>query len=476
MKNKILKKVLCFCMTVVVCLPLTLGCGQKKVAIEPMEPEESVAVSYDIIGGKDVMPIGCQTGPYTPTNSEDGQMAPDFITDELWNDISDMGLNLIFQAFDDYAVMKDKVVKALDLSEKYDMAYVVTDSEIINMALEDNVSLENVTTRLSEYMYHPAFGGVFLIDEPSTRYYLPEGPESKQLDNFTELGPMLNQELQIMPYHQVYPNVNPNGKDTYVKYVNDVVDTLHPQYLAMNRYPLTAENRDSIGEFFFDMAVVRQVAQENGIPWWAYYGAGSQWNDGQTRFQTNGYYPEEGAYDWHFNISLAWGVQGLIIFPLIQPYHFAYSTEPEMDFERNGCIGAWGNKNRWYYYTQDIAKHVRAVDEVLMNSVNKGVIVSGDAANEAVKFARDYDAIIEGTSWRELKDVQGEAMVGCFNYQGKTALYVANYEQDYAQDITLTFQDEYKVMVIQDAEISYLQASEITLQMLAGDGALLVFE
>jgi len=111
-----------------------------------------------------------------------------------------------------------------------------------------------------------------------------------------------------------------------------------------------------------------------------------------------------------------------------------------------------------------------------MNSVNKGVVVSGAAANEAVKYARDYDAIIEGTSWRELKDVQGEAMVGCFNYQGKTALYVANYEQEYAQDIKLDFYETYDIMVIQDAEVSYLQASELTLKMLAGDGALIVFE
>lgn len=476
MKNNTFKRGMCLGFVVVMCISQTLGCANQKTVIEPMEPEESVAVSYDIIGGKDVMPFGCQTGPYTPTSSEDGQMAPDFITDEIWNDISDMGLNLIFQGFDDYAYMKDKVMKALDLSEKYNIAYVVNDSKIVDMALDGTASLETVSTRLSEYMYHPAFGGVNLVDEPATEYYLPEGPESKQLKNLGVIGPILNQDLQVMPYHQVYPNVDPNGKETYVKYVNDVVDTLKPQYLAMNRYPLTAQNRDAIDEFFFDMAVVRQVAQQNGIPWWAYYGAGSQWNDVNSRFDTDGYYPEEGPYDWHYNISLAWGVQGMIVFPLIQPYHFAYSNDPAMDFERNGCIGAWGNKNRWYYYTQDITRHIRAVDEVLMNSVNKGVIVSGAAANEAVKYARDYDAIIEGTSWRELKDVQGEAMVGCFNYQGKTALYVANYEQEYAQDIKLEFYDDYKIMVIQDAEVSYLQASELTLQMLAGDGALIVFE
>jgi hypothetical protein len=67
-------------------------------------------------------------------------------------------------------------------------------------------------------------------------------------------------------------------------------------------------------------------------------------------------------------------------------------------------------------------------------------------------------------------------MVGCFNYQGKTALYVANYDQKYAQDILLKFQDTYNVTVIQDATASYVSASELTLKMLAGDGVLLIFE
>ena len=99
MKNNTFKRGMCLGFVVVMCISQTLGCANQKTVIEPMEPEESVAVSYDIIGGKDVMPFGCQTGPYTPTSSEDGQMAPDFITDEIWNDISDMGLNLIFQPF-----------------------------------------------------------------------------------------------------------------------------------------------------------------------------------------------------------------------------------------------------------------------------------------------------------------------------------------------------------------------------------------
>ena len=137
-------------------------------------------------------------------------------------------------------------------------------------------------------------------------------------------------------------------------------------------------------------------------------------------------------------------------------------------------IGAWGNKNRWYYYAQDINKHIAAIDEVLMNSVSKGIIVSGQKAQEYCADTRD--AVLDGTSWRELADVKGNAIIGCFNYQGKTALYVVNNDYEWAQDIILNFQDTYKVRVLQAADTKYLETNQLTLNMEAGDGVLMVFE
>lgn len=476
------KKIVSMGLAIIACATQISGCVQmtqnETVEIAPMEAEESVAVSYDIIGGKDVMPFGTQWGPYVDTTiSEDGQMPPYMITDEMWKDLADMGINLLFHNADDYAKNQQVIQDALDLSAKYNMAYYVTDSKVREMILNGTDTLENVTKRMSEYMNHPAFGGYHLIDEAKTMYYFSEHPDYKLLDNFKNIGPMLNQDLESMPYHQVYPTLNdPNDRERYIQYVEEFCEVMQPQYLAMNKYPLVKPYSDAIDMLFFDIAVVRDNAMKNGIPWWAYFGAGSQWNDGGDRFNTDGYYPEEGAYDWHINVCLAFGMQGIIIFPGVQPYHFAYSIDPTMDFERNGCIGVMGNKNRWYYYTQDIARHVRAVDEVLMNAVNKGVIVSGDKANEDVKYAKEFECIIDGDSWRELKSVSGDAMVGCFNYQGKTALYVANYDREYAQDIKLTFRDTYNVTMIQNAEASYIRTSELTLKMLAGDGVLLIFE
>ena len=108
-----------------------------------------------------------------------------------------------------------------------------------------------------------------------------------------------------------------------------------------------------------------------------------------------------------------------------------------------------------------------------MNSVNKGVLVSGEQATRENAMS---DCILEGTSWRELASVTGDTMVGCFNYQGKTALYVVNYDMEYAQNITLTFQDSYKFSVVQNAQKSYYEGGQIDLAMQAGEGVLIVFE
>ena len=108
-----------------------------------------------------------------------------------------------------------------------------------------------------------------------------------------------------------------------------------------------------------------------------------------------------------------------------------------------------------------------------MNAKNKGVIITG---KQALLDNAESVCIMEGDSWRELTGVDGDSMIGCFNYQGKTALYVVNYDYEYAQNITLHFNDTHNVTVTYDAKSSHVRTDELTLTMQAGRGALVVFE
>ena len=108
-----------------------------------------------------------------------------------------------------------------------------------------------------------------------------------------------------------------------------------------------------------------------------------------------------------------------------------------------------------------------------MNSVNKGIIITGEQAK--ADFGSNQ-FLMEGDSWRELAGVQGDTLIGCFNYNGKSALYVVNYDYAYAQNITLDFVDNFKMKVIQDAKTSYVAGDSLELTLSAGNSALVVFE
>ena len=104
------------------------ACGkeQQKVSIEPMEIEEVHAVSFDFLGGKDVMPISGYHGPYTTEQSFDGVSLPNYFTDEIFEAISDCGINKMHHAYTNYQQAQESAIKMLELGEKYNVGIFVT--------------------------------------------------------------------------------------------------------------------------------------------------------------------------------------------------------------------------------------------------------------------------------------------------------------------------------------------------------------
>lgn len=473
MKNRTWKRILV--MVLAVCMfVLQAGCAaeekveNQKVTIEPMAAEESVAISFDFIGGKDVMPVGGYYGPYVAHYAPNAQPLPDFFTDEYFQAIADAGVNLIVYAPVDASSAANQ--KLLDLGAKYGVGLLANDVTINSMKGEGvTPSVEIISERLSKYRNHPAFCGLYLVDEPGGKDYWTK-EAGMNMEDFDELTTVLRKTFDLDMYTNLIRIDTKSQKEQYESYLKELCETMNPSFVSFDLYLWDKGNSKTI--FLFNLALARKYAQEYKLPLWNYIACGSYW-DGLAPEADYEPHPLEGEFDWSINTSLAFGTQGLQYFTLFQPHYFAETSDPEVfNYECNGIFGSRGNKNRWYYYAQDISKQITAIDGVLMNSVNKGVIASG---KEALTDTNDsVDVIMEGTSWRELADVKGDALVGCFNYQGKTALYVVNYDAEYAQDITLTFHDKYKMQVTQDGETKYLKTSSLTLNMKAGDGVLIV--
>ena len=470
MKTKLFRRILGGVLVGAMLLNVSACGNAKDVVIEPMEQEEVYAVSFDFLGGADVMPISGYYGPLTGQYSVNGESLPDYFTDEIFEKISGAGINMIHHANTNYALAPEQAIQMLELGEKHNVGICVFDGQICQPAPGVDKDLNVVDARISEYCDYPAFCGLYVVDEPGTSYFHPTENQSRDLSTYVTVFQTLK-KLGIFGSGNLHPVWHERDYEKYNQYIEEYCTTCEPMYLSFDHYVWDAAR--TIDGYFYNIDTIRHYAEKYNIPFWCYIQAGSQWADGGTEFDSADYYPTEGQMNWNVNTALAYGAKGIEYFPLIQPHFFSYAISKDFDFQRNGILGAWGNKTQWWSYAQTINKQIAAIDSVLMNSVNKGVIVTGKAAT---KDTDGLEYILEGDSWRELESVEGNTMIGCFNYRGKTALYVVNYEYEYAQEVTLNLQGSYDMSIIQSAEESKVNTDTLTLDLKAGEGALIVFD
>lgn len=445
-----------------------------KVVIEDMEQEEVISLTFDAIGGKDVMPISGYFGPFTGTYSVDGDNMPDYMTDEFYQMYKESGMNMSHRTPMLYDETPELVLKSLEMAEKHGLGVFVCDSWFCWPTRGAEISVRDSAARLAKYRDYGSFCGVFIVDEPGTPYYYPTTNQKRDISTYVEIYSVIN-ELGIIGSGNCNLVREEDKHDEYDQYIREYCDTLNPQYLSSDYYVWDLDKNKK--DYFYNLSVIRHYAEEHDIPFWWYVQCGGHWNDAGVKMNVtrDQYHVPEGKFTWNVNTALAYGTKGIKYFLAIQPIHFSYDANIDYDFQRNGLFGAWGNKTQWWYYAKKVNAQVAAIDHVLMNSVNKGLIATGE---EAIKDTqgKEFEFMLEGDSWRELESVEGNTLIGCFNYRGKTALYVVNYEEEYAQKVTLNLKDSYNMTITYNAKSSKVNADKLTFDFKAGEAALIVFE
>lgn len=439
--------------------------------VKPMEKETSPAISFNIIGGKDVMPIGGYYGPHQNNYCWDGNELPDLITDEMFEMYKDMGINSLTYSEINSNQESDAIIRILEMCEKYDMAYFPGNMDITYNRGDEVLTATQAGEQLAKWAKYDSWGGGFIVDEPSTSYFQSTHTD-KYIEQFAEIADVLNNQLDIVSYGSLWPMMQMKNRELYEKYVTEWCETIHPKFLMWDEYPFEENYGGDMSVFITALSILSRNAKQYNIPLWFFVQAGDQFYSGGQKAKTP-YWPNEAQFNWSINAGLAFGAQGISYYSLNEVAGSGVDENGAIDSYRSGLVGALGNKTMWYHYAKNINKHIAAIDHVLMNSVHKGVIVSG---KEATSNAREASCILEGKTFQELQGVDGDAMVGCFNYNGKTALYVLNYSRDMAQYITLDFDAKHNVTITQAAETTYVKGQSITLDMAAGEGVLLVIE
>ena len=110
---------------------------------------------------------------------------------------------------------------------------------------------------------------------------------------------------------------------------------------------------------------------------------------------------------------------------------------------------------------------------MLMHTTSKDVLAVGATAQEKTeKTATQEQLKLYGL---ESITATNGAVIGVFEYQGKTAFYVVNYDYDNAQDITITFNEPQNYSVIsKQLEEAHTETSgsSCKLSLVAGGAAM----
>jgi hypothetical protein len=456
------------------------------------------------------MPIGGFYGPYASGGTLDGNVRGELLTDGVFGALHDAGINMIVYGKDIWTGEEGNgtVEKVLDLCQKHGIGYYMMleyvesqrggkttpyPTEKMELLTDIGVAkLQRILDNLTKKGERTCVLGIHAKDEPFPH----------EVKNLAVLNDVFYNKLENNYGLDLYGNSlghwsgewNLFGTSPYITW-----DQYNEGYMksqakfrmySATQYPFSSASTPETSltrSMFEGLARYTELSKENNVPFWRMMQAGGQWNDAAAWIDSVTPYQNEAELLFDVNIALAYGAKAIQYFTLVQPMHFSYATGGTYDYERNGLIGANGNITRWYYYAQRANKQVQAVDHVLMKSAHEKIIVHGPKATEIIiENAKDEETgeLLVGKDWvttnqkyKELIGVEGDdCVVGCFDYNGGTALYVVNYSRLSKADVLVKFDKKYKYNVIQRATEADIVGTSIPLTLDKGEGALIVLE
>lgn len=455
-------------------------------------------LTYDYIGGDEVMPITGSFGPYKSHGY-------DFATDDIYKKIKDVGINMINNTWNDFQDDKSAIHDILKMQDKYNIGILISDRAVNPIIDIDSngsyylvdganvLSATEMAQAMGHYSTHESYLGNYVLSGP-----LPDeagvranGKEYMEMQYYADTLRVLNSYANGQGFINMLGSPTfGNNRDTYKAYVEELIKRTKPAVLTGDAYPFDLSGCDATNAvpYFVTLDIIRNASLEYDIPFWSYVSAGGDNRpDEHTGLTDQDRIPSEAETYWNASTVLALGAKGIEWFPLIQPYYYAYNgSNEEFDTDRQGLIDMNGENNVYYDWAKNVNEHVTAIDEVLMRSQSAGVIMTeghGFTQMSLSGMSAKLNATVDNTAWEghHLKAVETDnkeygAMVGCFDYRETEAYYVVNYDVTKEQTITLKLDGSYDYRQIADAKETYGTSDTITLTIPAGKGILIALE
>ena len=403
------------------------------------------------------------------------------ITLENYQMVADAGFNTVYGLYETlYSatnVDKTNVLSALKYAEQTGLVYYVKDASVnknlVQYAKDDNGFLERT---YGWYMNMPAYGGTLLVDEPGYKDF--DGfAKAQEYWNNTKYKEIKNMYINHLPSYasniQCYYGAGETSAETipesfsgdnWGSFVKAYVEKVKPVSYSYDFYPYRGTGA-TFGGYYKSLSAAREQAAAGNVPYWVFcqvgrYGGG-----------TDGMWLTEAQVSLQVSTALAYGAKGIQWFNYWQPLE----TAGVNGFTANrmcAVVDHFGYKTKYYPMVQNVNLHVGAVDDVLMQCKNVGVIQVGASLDEIP----NKDKL---TSYGALTSVSGfgDALIGCFEYRktGKSVFYVSSNSFTAGANLTLNFNNTYNVsMVSGTTEETKTGINQLKLDIPAGKGVLVV--
>ena len=458
------KRIIALICLLVMAISLTaVGCQGKVVAYKrgtPLPVNENNFRGLD----EDEFFIGGYIGPqdYYAAN---GYRLPSLLTDEAYAALEEAGINYIVEQRMD--VDTEVGQRAMELASRHNINYFINVRSVVPLQADNPVaSKEEVKAKMEELLKKPGFGGVYLLDEPSSNLFpILTDAVSVLYELREELGVKdLNGMINGFPnvgWEQLSAGTDPTMN--WQKYLDGICET-GIDHLAFDYYPFTNVPGEIAAGWLNALGTVNKTAEKYGVPWYGYVQGGGE------GYTLGGRIPNEGEINWNIGTMVAMGAKGISYFPLVMPPEYAAADESKVGNE--GILTKYGTKTRFFYYAKKINAQLQAMAPVLLHAAHEGVILDNlDSPN--VYTGED---LLE--EYRCFKGFSGDsALIGCFDYEGTVALVVMNNSiENHHAVITLEFDNNYEYEVTQRTVKNTVSGKEFTLHLEAGEFALVVVQ
>lgn len=250
------------------------------------------------------------------------------------------------------------------------------------------------TGEVDDYVLSPVTWGHMLCDEPNSSHF---AELAEMYADYSQKAPGKVAFINLLP---IYANTEQLGSPDYRTHVQDFIDTVHPDYLSVDIYPM---DRGGIGGYYFDnLEQFATACRKADIPFAVYIQSVSFHHVKRT--------PSGAEMRWQAWCVLSFGATNIEYFTYRTPDSSAEVFLPALIDRDNTKTSRW-------YAAREINRELAAMEDAFVQYKNLGAFTH--RGEEAGAFAHFDNQYRDFTALREI-DCDTPLLIGAFRKKGET--------------------------------------------------------